>query len=114
MRLVLIFFLVNFITIGFANNIALPCYGCHMSNYSKSNNSDFSSPLSDLSVTEWNKTNVNTNEMANLHGSIISSGTYYFRVRARGAGLVGTYTSKFPEGYESWGLKIKKYGQDEN
>ena len=57
------------------------------------NNSDFSSPLSDLSVTEWNKTNVNTNEMANLHGSIISSGTYYFRVRARGAGLVGTYTS---------------------
>lgn len=57
------------------------------------NNSDFSSPLSDLSVTEWNKTNVNTNEMANLHGSIISGGTYYFRVRARGAGLVGTYTS---------------------
>ena len=57
------------------------------------NNSDFSSPLSDLSVTEWNKTNVNTNEMANLHGSIISSGTYYFRVRARGAGLVGTYTA---------------------
>ena len=32
-------------------------------------------------------------EMAALHGSIISSGTYYFRVRARGAGLVGTYTS---------------------
>ena len=57
------------------------------------NNSDFSSPLSDLSVTEWNKTNVNTNEMANLHGSVISGGTYYFRVRARGAGLVGTYTS---------------------
>ena len=39
MRLVLIFFLVNFITIGFANNIALPCYGCHMSNNSTSNNS---------------------------------------------------------------------------
>ena len=57
------------------------------------NNSDFSSPLSDLSVTEWNKTNVNTNEMANLHGSVISGGTNYFRVRARGAGLVGTYTS---------------------
>ena len=57
------------------------------------NNSDFSSPLSDLNVTEWNKTNVNINEMAALHGSIISSGTYYFRVRARGAGLLGTYTS---------------------
>ena len=24
------------------------------------------------------------NEMSSLHGSIISSGTYYFRVRARG------------------------------
>tara|TARA_Y100000741_G_C18250109_1_gene556998 strand:+ start:435 stop:1739 length:1305 start_codon:yes stop_codon:yes gene_type:complete len=57
------------------------------------NNSDFSSPLSDLSVTEWNKTNVNTMEMTALHGSVISGGTYYFRVRARGAGLVGTYTS---------------------
>ena len=39
MRLVLIFFLVNFITIGLANNIALPCYGCHMPNDNKSNNS---------------------------------------------------------------------------
>ena len=39
MRLVLIYILVNFITIGFANNLALPCYGCHMSNNSKSNNS---------------------------------------------------------------------------
>ena len=39
MKLVLIFFLVNFITLGFANNIALPCYGCHMSNNSTSNNS---------------------------------------------------------------------------
>ena len=57
------------------------------------NNSDFSSPLSDLSVTEWNKTNVSTMEMAALHGSVLSSGTYYFRVRARGAGLLGTYTS---------------------
>ena len=57
------------------------------------NNSDFSSPLTGLSVTEWNKTNVNTFELTSLHGSIIASGTYYFRVRARGAGLVGTYTS---------------------
>ena len=57
------------------------------------NNSDFSSPLSNLSVTEWNKTNVTTNEMANLHGSVLSAGTYYFRVRARGAGLVGAYTT---------------------
>tara|TARA_B100001996_G_scaffold98512_2_gene73768 strand:+ start:715 stop:2019 length:1305 start_codon:yes stop_codon:yes gene_type:complete len=57
------------------------------------NNSDFSSPLNNLSVTEWNKATVNTNEMANMHGSSVSSGTYYFRVRARGAGLVGTYTS---------------------
>ena len=57
------------------------------------NNSDFSSPLTNLNVTEWSKTNVNTNELTSLHGSIIASGTYYFRVRARGAGLVGTYTS---------------------
>ena len=39
MKLVSIFFLVNLVTTGFANNIALPCYGCHMSNNSKSNNS---------------------------------------------------------------------------
>ena len=39
MRLVLIFFLVNFITIGFANNVALPCYGCHISNNNISDNS---------------------------------------------------------------------------
>ena len=57
------------------------------------NNNDFSSPLSDLNVTEWNKTNVSINEMNDLHGGIIASGTYYFRVRARGAGLAGTYTS---------------------
>ena len=57
------------------------------------NNSDFSSPLTNLNVTEWNKTNVSTMELTSLHGSIIASGTYYFRVRARGAGLVGTYTS---------------------
>ena len=57
------------------------------------NNSDFSSPLTDLNVTEWNKTNVNMNEMTSLHGSIISSGTYYFRVSQEELGLVGTYTS---------------------
>ena len=57
------------------------------------NNSNFSSPLSSLSVTEWNKQTVTTFEMSNLHGSILASGTYYFRVRARGAGLVGAYTS---------------------
>ena len=57
------------------------------------NNSNFSSPLTGLSVTEWNKQTVTTFEMTTLHGSIIASGTYYFRVRARGAGLVGAYTS---------------------
>ena len=39
MRLILIFFLINLLKLSFSNNIALPCYGCHMSNNSKSNNS---------------------------------------------------------------------------
>ena len=39
MRLILIFFLINLLTMSFANNIALPCYGCHISNNNKSNNS---------------------------------------------------------------------------
>ena len=39
MRLILIFFLINLLTVSFANNIALPCYGCHISNNNKSNNS---------------------------------------------------------------------------
>ena len=38
MRLILTFFLVSLLKLSFANNIALPCYGCHMSNNSKSNN----------------------------------------------------------------------------
>ena len=74
--------------------MGLPTFGGTITAYDWQfdNNSDFSSPLSDLNVTEWNKTNVNMNEMQSLHGSIISSGTYYFRVR-KGCGLVGTYTS---------------------
>ena len=39
MRLIVIFFLVSLLNVSFANNIALPCYGCHMSNNNKSNNS---------------------------------------------------------------------------
>ena len=39
MRFVSIFFLISLLKLSFANNIALPCYGCHMSNNSKSNNS---------------------------------------------------------------------------
>ena len=39
MRLILIFFLISLLNLSFGDNIALPCYGCHMSNNSKSNNS---------------------------------------------------------------------------
>ena len=39
MRLTLIFFLINLYNISFASNIALPCYGCHISSKNKSNNS---------------------------------------------------------------------------
>ena len=35
----LIFFLISLLKLSFANNIALPCYGCHISNNNKSNNS---------------------------------------------------------------------------
>ena len=37
MRLILIFFLINLLKLSSANNIALPCYGCHISNSNKSN-----------------------------------------------------------------------------
>ena len=37
MRLILIFLLINLLKLSFANNIALPCYGCHISNNNKSN-----------------------------------------------------------------------------
>ena len=39
MRVILIVFLISLLNISFANNIALPCYGCHMPNNNKSNNS---------------------------------------------------------------------------
>ena len=39
MRLILIFFLINLLNSSFANNIALPCYGCHVSKKNKSANS---------------------------------------------------------------------------
>ena len=39
MRLMLIFFLINLLKLSFANNIALPCYGCHISNNNISDNS---------------------------------------------------------------------------
>ena len=39
MRLISIFFLISLLKLSFANNIALPCYGCHISNNNKSNNS---------------------------------------------------------------------------
>ena len=37
MRLILIFLLINLLKLSFANNVALPCYGCHISNNNKSN-----------------------------------------------------------------------------
>ena len=37
MRIMLIFFLISLLKLSFANNIALPCYGCHISNNNKSN-----------------------------------------------------------------------------
>ena len=39
MRLISIFFLISLLNVSFADNIALPCYGCHMPNNNKSNNS---------------------------------------------------------------------------
>ena len=39
MRIMLIFFFISLLKLSFANNIALPCYGCHISNNNKSNNS---------------------------------------------------------------------------
>ena len=39
MRLILTFFLINLLTLSFANNMAQPCYGCHISNNNKTNNS---------------------------------------------------------------------------
>ena len=39
MRLILTFFLISLLNVSFADNIALPCYGCHISNSNKSNNS---------------------------------------------------------------------------
>ena len=39
MRLILIFFFINLLTVSFSSNIAQPCYGCHISNNNKSNNS---------------------------------------------------------------------------
>ena len=39
MRLILIFFLINLLNMSFANNLALPCYGCHISTNNKYNNS---------------------------------------------------------------------------
>ena len=39
MRIMLIFFLISLLKLSFANNIALPCYGGHISNNNKSNNS---------------------------------------------------------------------------
>ena len=39
MRLISIFFLMSLLNLSVASNIALPCYGCHMSNNNTSNNS---------------------------------------------------------------------------
>ena len=39
MRIILIFFLSVLLKMSIANNIALPCYGCHVSHDHKSNNS---------------------------------------------------------------------------
>ena len=39
MKLLLAFFVINFLNTSYANNIALPCYGCHISNNKISTNS---------------------------------------------------------------------------
>ncbi len=39
MKLLLTFFIINLLNISTANNIALPCYGCHVSNDKTSINS---------------------------------------------------------------------------
>ena len=39
MRLLLTYLIINLLNISFANNIALPCYGCHISNNKKTTNS---------------------------------------------------------------------------
>ena len=39
MKIILTIFVINFLNISLANNIALPCYGCHISNNEVSTNS---------------------------------------------------------------------------
>ena len=39
MKIILTIFVINFLNISLANNIALPCYGCHISNNKVSTNS---------------------------------------------------------------------------
>ena len=39
MKIILTIFVINFLNITLANNIALPCYGCHISNNEVSTNS---------------------------------------------------------------------------
>ena len=72
MRLILIFFLINLLTISFANNIALPCYGCHM-NKSTTNESNNSIPLiigleEDYFIQAFQeyKTNIRSNYLMNI------------------------------------------------
>ena len=39
MKIILTILVINFLSISLANNIALPCYGCHISNNEVSTNS---------------------------------------------------------------------------
>ena len=39
MRLLLTYLIINSLNVSLANNIALPCYGCHISNNETSTNS---------------------------------------------------------------------------
>ena len=39
MKIILTIFVINFLNISLADNIALPCYGCHISNNEVSTNS---------------------------------------------------------------------------
>ena len=57
-----------------------------------SENSDYSSPLTNGEETEWSATSIN---LAGQGITLVNGTTYYFRVRAIDQGLAGTYGTTF-------------------
>ena len=57
-----------------------------------SENSDYSSPLTNGEETEWSSTSIN---LAGQGITLVGGTTYYFRVRAIDQGLAGTYGTTF-------------------